>query len=137
MHGTCYNTLRTAFLPSQSPQGAGAFAFFQQVVGLFQTSRACLPTRGLDHKASLTTRMHSLSGITDALKAASGVCCILLSSIVELVVVVSDHSILRPFRALATRSPGSAGILTSETDGDFIHICERNGPQRVRLCAHP
>ncbi|KAI0257086.1 ribonuclease T2-like protein [Lactifluus subvellereus] len=39
-HGTCYSTLQPSCLPSGSPTGAEAVAFFQQVVALFQT----LPT---------------------------------------------------------------------------------------------
>ncbi|KAK2460425.1 hypothetical protein APHAL10511_007590 [Amanita phalloides] len=36
-HGTCYSTLKRSCLPPGSPTGAEAVAFFETVVGLFQT----------------------------------------------------------------------------------------------------
>ncbi|KAI9460628.1 ribonuclease T2-like protein [Lactarius psammicola] len=71
-HGTCYSTLKRSCLPANSPTGAEAVAYFQQVVALFQT----LPT--FDWLASQgitpsTTRTFTLSQFTSALKTASGV----------------------------------------------------------------
>ena len=71
-HGTCYSTLKRSCLPTDSPTGAEAVAFFQQVVALFQT----LPTYDwLENQGILpsTTRTHTLSQFKSALKVASGV----------------------------------------------------------------
>ncbi|KAH9003968.1 ribonuclease T2 [Lactarius hatsudake] len=70
-HGTCYSTLKRSCLPANSPTGAEAVAFFQQVVSLFQS----LPT--YDWLASQgitpsTTQTFTLSQFTSALKTASG-----------------------------------------------------------------
>jgi ribonuclease T2 len=70
-HGTCYSTLKPSCLPSQSPRGAEAVAFFQQVVKLFKS----LPTYEWLASQGITphrTRTHTLSEITSALKTASG-----------------------------------------------------------------
>ncbi|KAI0257090.1 ribonuclease T2-like protein [Lactifluus subvellereus] len=70
-HGTCYNTLRPSCLPPDSPEGAEAVAYFQQVVALFRT----LPTYDWLARQGITphpTRSHTLSELTDALRAASG-----------------------------------------------------------------
>ncbi|KAH9964277.1 ribonuclease T2 [Russula dissimulans] len=70
-HGTCYSTLQPFCLPSNSPQGAEAVAYFQQVVALFQK----LPTydwfqsQGIAPSSSQT---YTLDQLTSALKAASG-----------------------------------------------------------------
>nr|BAC00516.1 ribonuclease T2 [Irpex lacteus] len=71
-HGTCYSTLETSCLPSGSPKGAEAVAFFQQVVTLFKT----LPTYQWLAKAGITpdsSKTFTLSEITSALKSAAGV----------------------------------------------------------------
>ncbi len=71
-HGTCYSTLETSCLPSGSPKGAEAVAFFQQVVTLFKT----LPTYQWLAKAGITpdsSKTFTLSEITSALKSAGGV----------------------------------------------------------------
>ncbi|KIP11112.1 hypothetical protein PHLGIDRAFT_64365 [Phlebiopsis gigantea 11061_1 CR5-6] len=71
-HGTCYSTLNTACLPSGSPKGAEAVAFFNTVVGLFKT----LPTYEWLAAAGITpssSKTYTLSAITSALKSASGV----------------------------------------------------------------
>ncbi|KAI0094445.1 ribonuclease T2 [Irpex rosettiformis] len=71
-HGTCYSTLETSCLPSGSPRGAEAVAFFQQVVALFKT----LPTYDWLAQAGITpdaSRTLTLSQVTSALKSASGV----------------------------------------------------------------
>lgn len=73
-HGTCYSTLRPSCLPSDSPRGAEAVAFFQRVVALFQN----LPTYQWLASQGITPderRTYSLSELIDALKAASGVRC--------------------------------------------------------------
>ncbi|KAI0296141.1 ribonuclease T2-like protein [Russula brevipes] len=59
-HGTCYSTLQPSCLPSESPRGAEAVAFFQQV---WLASQGITPHR---------TRTHTLSELTRALKTASG-----------------------------------------------------------------
>ncbi|KAF9454204.1 ribonuclease T2 [Macrolepiota fuliginosa MF-IS2] len=71
-HGTCMSTLRTTCLPSGSPKGAEAVAFFQTVVKLFQT----LPTYTWLANAGIlpsTSATHTLSSLTSALKSGSGV----------------------------------------------------------------
>ncbi|KAI0298170.1 ribonuclease T2-like protein [Multifurca ochricompacta] len=70
-HGTCYSTLQTSCLPSGSPQGAEAVAYFQQVVALFKT----LPTYNWLASHGITpstTQTYTLAQLTSALKAASG-----------------------------------------------------------------
>nr|BAD90810.1 RNase Gf29 [Grifola frondosa]BAD90811.1 RNase Gf29 [Grifola frondosa] len=71
-HGTCYSTLEPSCLPSGSPTGAEAVAFFNTVVKLFQT----LPTYDWLANAGITpstSKTFTLSTLTSALKAASGV----------------------------------------------------------------
>ncbi|KAN0133303.1 Ribonuclease T2-like protein [Lactarius tabidus] len=70
-HGTCYSTLEPSCLPSGSPKGAEAVAFFEQVVALFQA----LPTYNWLSSQGITpstTKTHTLSQLNSALKAASG-----------------------------------------------------------------
>ncbi|KAJ7597449.1 ribonuclease [Mycena floridula] len=70
-HGTCMSTLKTSCLPSGSPKGAEAVAFFQTVVKLFQT----LPTYTWLANAGITpsaTTTHTLSSLTSALSSQSG-----------------------------------------------------------------
>ncbi|KAF8274045.1 base non-specific and adenylic acid preferential ribonuclease [Lactarius quietus] len=71
-HGTCYSTLEPSCLPSGSPTGAEAVAFFEQVVALFQTlpTYSWLESQGITPS---TTKTHTLSQLNSALKAASGV----------------------------------------------------------------
>jgi ribonuclease T2 len=71
-HGTCYSTLRPSCLPPDSPEGAEAVAYFQQVVALFRT----LPTYDWLASQGITpsTQELPLSQVISALKAASGVC---------------------------------------------------------------
>jgi len=70
-HGTCYSTLQVDCLPSGSPKGAEAVAFFEQVVTLFQT----LPTytwftnQGITPSSSTT---HTYAALAAALEAESG-----------------------------------------------------------------
>jgi len=71
-HGTCYNTLQPSCLPSGSPQGAEAVAYFQRVVGLFQQ----LPTYQWLASAGITPsyqQTYDIDSVISALKAASGV----------------------------------------------------------------
>ncbi|KAI0348284.1 ribonuclease T2 [Trametopsis cervina] len=71
-HGTCYSTLEKTCLPSGSPKGAEAVAFFQVVVNLFKT----LPTFDWLSQAGITpstSKTFTLASITSALKSASGV----------------------------------------------------------------
>ncbi|KAG6837649.1 hypothetical protein H0H93_004925 [Arthromyces matolae] len=71
-HGTCMSTLKTSCLPSGSPTGAEAVAFFQTVVKLFQS----LPTYNWLANAGITpssSTTHTLSSLTSALKAGAGV----------------------------------------------------------------
>ncbi|KAH9897871.1 ribonuclease T2 [Cubamyces lactineus] len=71
-HGTCYSTLKPSCLPSGSPKGAEAVAFFQTVVKLFKT----LPTYDFLSQAGITpstSKTYSLSTLTDALRDATGV----------------------------------------------------------------
>ncbi|KAH8099754.1 ribonuclease T2 [Cristinia sonorae] len=71
-HGTCYSTLETSCLPSGSPRGAEAVAFFNTVVKLFKS----LPTYQFLADAGITpstSKTFSLSTLTDALKSATGV----------------------------------------------------------------
>lgn len=70
-HGTCMSTLRPSCLPSGSPRGAEAVAFFQTVVKLFKTlpTYNWLANQGITPSNSAT---HTLSSLTSALKAASG-----------------------------------------------------------------
>ncbi|EJD37105.1 ribonuclease T2 [Auricularia subglabra TFB-10046 SS5] len=70
-HGTCLSTLKTSCLPSGSPRGAEAVAYFQTVVKLFQTvpTYDFLSSQGITPSSSKT---FTLSQITSALKSASG-----------------------------------------------------------------
>ncbi|KAI0275119.1 ribonuclease T2-like protein [Gloeopeniophorella convolvens] len=70
-HGTCYSTLETSCLPSGSPKGAEAVAFFQRVVALFKTlpTYDWLESQGITPSSSKT---YTLSQLTSALKKASG-----------------------------------------------------------------
>ncbi|KIM82368.1 hypothetical protein PILCRDRAFT_785988 [Piloderma croceum F 1598] len=70
-HGTCMSTLVPSCLPSGSPTGAEAVAFFQTVVSLFQT----LPTYTWLSNQGITpssTKTYSLSTLTSAIKAEWG-----------------------------------------------------------------
>ncbi|KAN0133304.1 Ribonuclease T2-like protein [Lactarius tabidus] len=70
-HGTCYDTLEPSCLPSGSPTGAEAVAFFEQTVALFQT----LPTYDWLESQGITpsdTKTYTLSQLNEALSAASG-----------------------------------------------------------------
>ncbi|KAF8899056.1 ribonuclease T2-like protein [Infundibulicybe gibba] len=70
-HGTCMSTLEPSCLPSGSPKGAEAVAFFQTVVKLFKS----LPTYTWLANAGITpssTETHTLASLTSALKSASG-----------------------------------------------------------------
>ena len=73
-HGTCYSTLEPSCLPSGSPTGAEAVAFFEQVVALFQTlpTYSWLESQGITPS---TTQTYTLSQLNSALKTASGVRC--------------------------------------------------------------
>jgi len=71
-HGTCMSTLKRACLPSGSPTGAEAVAFFQTVVKLFKT----LPTYTYLANAGITpstSKTYTLSTLTSALKSGAGV----------------------------------------------------------------
>ncbi|CDO73108.1 hypothetical protein BN946_scf185007.g162 [Trametes cinnabarina] len=71
-HGTCYSTLKPSCLPSGSPKGAEAVAFFQTVVKLFKT----LPTYDFLSQAGITpttSKTFTLSTLTNAIKDATGV----------------------------------------------------------------
>nr|BAF94337.1 ribonuclease T2 [Lenzites betulinus]BAG12851.1 ribonuclease T2 [Lenzites betulinus] len=71
-HGTCYSTLDPSCLPSDSPTGAEAVAFFETVVKLFKT----LPTYDLLTDAGISPteeKTFTLKELTDALSAATGV----------------------------------------------------------------
>ena len=111
-HRTCYSTLQPSCLPHDSPRGTEAVVFFQRVVELFKK----LPTydwltavtaQGITPSKSQT---YTLSELTDALKAASGVNGFLCSTVVLTMLV---HSIPQPLRVLAGRSIRSAGISMS------------------------
>ncbi|KAH7916454.1 ribonuclease T2 [Hygrophoropsis aurantiaca] len=70
-HGTCYSTLEPSCLPSGSPAGAEAVAFFETVVRLFQT----LPTYTWLAEAGITPTSDStftLEELLSALEAGSG-----------------------------------------------------------------
>ncbi|KAJ8593219.1 ribonuclease T2 [Rhizopogon salebrosus TDB-379] len=70
-HGTCYSTLAVDCLPSNSPVGAEAVAFYETVVNLFQT----LPTYEWLADAGITPSSratHTLSSLLSALEAGSG-----------------------------------------------------------------
>ncbi|KAF9074958.1 RNase Irp1 [Rhodocollybia butyracea] len=71
-HGTCYSTLEVNCLPSGSPQGAEAVAFFEQVVTIFQTlpTYTWLTNQGITPDSSTT---HTYTALTDALQAEAGV----------------------------------------------------------------
>jgi len=70
-HGTCYSTLDVDCLPSSSPTGAEAVAFFETVVRVFKT----LPTYDWLAQAGITPssdQTYSLSSMLSALQDASG-----------------------------------------------------------------
>ncbi|KAF9531911.1 ribonuclease T2 [Crepidotus variabilis] len=70
-HGTCMSTLKTSCLPSGSPKGAEAVAFFQTVVRLFKT----LPTYTWLSNAGITpstSNTYTLSQLTSAIRAGYG-----------------------------------------------------------------
>lgn len=109
-HGTCYNTLQPSCLPSGSPHGAEAVAYFQRVVALFQQ----LPTYQWLASAGITPsydQTYDRDSVISALKAASGVRCILPSSTVELIEPV--HRLSRPLSATVVLSSRSAITSTS------------------------
>ncbi|KAJ7670298.1 ribonuclease T2-like protein [Mycena rosella] len=70
-HGTCMSTLDVSCLPSGSPKGAEAVAFFETVVGLFQTlpTYEWLANQGITPSSSTT---HTLASLTAAIKAEYG-----------------------------------------------------------------
>ncbi|EKM84050.1 hypothetical protein AGABI1DRAFT_32412 [Agaricus bisporus var. burnettii JB137-S8] len=71
-HGTCMSTLETSCLPSGSPRGAEAVAFFETVVRLFKT----LPTYDWLSDAGITpstSRTFSRSTLSSALENVAGV----------------------------------------------------------------
>ncbi|KAJ6459681.1 RNase Gf29 [Mycena sanguinolenta] len=70
-HGTCYSTLETKCLPSGSAKGAEAVAFFETVVGLFQTlpTYDWLANQGITPSQSTT---HTLASLTAAIEAEYG-----------------------------------------------------------------
>ncbi|KAJ8084526.1 hypothetical protein PM082_003298 [Marasmius tenuissimus] len=70
-HGTCMSTLRTSCLPSGSPRGAEAVAYFQTVVKLFKSlpTYTWLASQGITPSSTAT---YTLSQLTSALTAASG-----------------------------------------------------------------
>jgi ribonuclease T2 len=110
-HGTCLSTLQPTCLPGGSPKGAEAVIFYQRVVELFKK----LPTYewlALHDILPSETQTYTLSELTDALKAESGVRRILSSSR-RVVLMELVHSILRPLRVPAEGSTRSAGISTS------------------------
>ncbi|PFH52263.1 hypothetical protein AMATHDRAFT_140301 [Amanita thiersii Skay4041] len=75
-HGTCYSTLRRSCLPSGSPTGAEAVAFFQTVVRLFQAIVQSFNIFGALQAAGITpssTATHTLSSLQSALQTAFGV----------------------------------------------------------------
>lgn len=70
-HGTCYSTLSVDCLPSDSPTGAEAVAFFETVVRVFKT----LPTYDWLAQAGITpsySQTYSLSDLLSALETGSG-----------------------------------------------------------------
>ncbi|THV07484.1 ribonuclease T2 [Dendrothele bispora CBS 962.96] len=71
-HGTCYSTLRPTCLPSGSPDGTDAVAFFQTVVKLFKTlpTFTFLQNQGITPSSSKT---FTLSQLENALTAEAGV----------------------------------------------------------------
>jgi len=71
-HGTCFSTLKTKCLPSGSPRGAEAVAYFKTAVALFKT----LPTYEWLSDAGITPdrrATHALDEITSALRQSAGV----------------------------------------------------------------
>ena len=72
-HGTCFNTLQPSCLPSGSPRGAEAVAYFGRLVELFQR----LPTYQWLRSAGITpgTREYDLDDVVRAISDASGVRC--------------------------------------------------------------
>ncbi|CAK5277098.1 unnamed protein product [Mycena citricolor] len=70
-HGTCYSTLHTSCLPSGSPKGAEAVAFFETTVNLFKTlpTYEWLAAAGITPSSSTT---HTLASLTSALRNAWG-----------------------------------------------------------------
>jgi len=71
-HGTCYSTLIPSCLPSDSPTGAEAVAFFQTVVKLFKQYNiySALETAGITPSSGGSLDLSVLQG---ALKSAFGV----------------------------------------------------------------
>ena len=70
-HGTCFSTLEPSCLPSGSPIGAEAVAYFESVVALFQTlpTYSWLESQGITPSATATYR---LTDLISALQTASG-----------------------------------------------------------------
>ncbi|KAJ6531079.1 ribonuclease T2-like protein [Mycena capillaripes] len=70
-HGTCMSTLKPTCLPEGSPKGAEAVAFFNTVVGLFQTlpTYTWLANQGVTPSSSAT---YTLQSLTSALQSESG-----------------------------------------------------------------
>ncbi len=110
-HGTCYSTLKPSCLPRGSPRGTEAVLFFQRVVELFKQ----LPTYRWLAQQGITpseTQTYTLSELTNALRAASGVRCIFSCSTIVLMMELV-HSIPRLLPVPAEGSIRSAGISIS------------------------
>jgi hypothetical protein len=130
-HGTCYSTLKPNCLPRGSPRGTEAALFFQRVVELFKQ----LPTYQWLAQQGITpsqTRTHTLDEVLDALKASSGVRCMLsCSAIVLITKLICPHSLPQPSRVLAKRSLRSVGISLSEA-----HSSTASSSPLVRRTVH-
>ena len=108
-HGTCFSTLELSCLPSGSPTGAEAVAYFKQVVALFETlpTYTWLESQGITPDA---TQTYALSDLISALQTASGGVRCPASTISDTLLIKGIYSSLQPLAALDPPSIRSAGI---------------------------
>ncbi|KAF8339284.1 ribonuclease T2-like protein [Amanita rubescens] len=71
-HGTCYSTLNPSCLPTGSPTGAEAVAFFETVVGLFQQYNIYSALAAANITPSSSAK-YTLSSLDNAIVTAYGV----------------------------------------------------------------
>ena len=135
-HGTCYSTLKRSCLPSGSPKGAEAVAFFKQVVALFQT----LPTYSWLQSQGITpsdTDTYTLSELNSALTTASGGVRYRPASLITDTILIR-YLQFTPVLGCSGRRINSISwyfnVQGSLLDGDFIQIGRRHPISRGTLC---
>jgi ribonuclease T2 len=127
--GTCYSTLEPTCLPSGSPRGAEAVAFFEQVVALFKT----LPTYNWLESQGITpdsSKTYTLSDFTNALSTASGVRChrVVRWLDIMLIMCIQFTPVLGCSGSTINSISWYFNLQGSLLDGNFIQISKRTVP---------